>query len=210
VTENVNSYLFISKTDKKNPRIVVPLQQKFEYSLKIISMKTIYECSQSKGIKWITAIFFLIVVLAIFVLFYDVSKGGTDVTEAIIITAILLAVSFSCFFVFPIYIIAEDEGIGIRTLFRTIRVSYEDIDYIERVDEQNSLFGATKTIRLLGIGGVFGYIGLFRTDGVGTFRSYVTDAKRAFLIHRVKGMPIAISVNEPDEFMPYYLKGGKK
>jgi hypothetical protein len=42
--ENVNSYLFISKTDKKNPRIVVPLQQKFEYSLKIINTY----CSQKQ------------------------------------------------------------------------------------------------------------------------------------------------------------------
>ena len=172
-------------------------------------MKTIYECSQSKGIKWITAIFFLFIIFAIIVLIFEVSKG-TNVTEAIIVTALLLTVSFSCFFVFPMYIIAEDEGIGIRTLFRTIRVSYEDIDYIERVDEQNNLFGTTKTIRLLGIGGVFGYIGLFRTSGVGMFRSYVTDSKKAFLIHRTNGMPIAISVSDPDEFMPYYLKGGKK
>ena len=172
-------------------------------------MKTIYECSQSKSVKWITTIFILVMILSILAEIYFVSQG-MDVTAAIIISATLLSVLFSCFLVFPMYIIAEDEGIGIRTLLRTIRVSYEDIDYIERVDEQNNLFGATKTIRLLGIGGVFGYIGLFRTDGVGTFRSYVTDSKKVFLIHRTKGMPIAISVNDPDEFMPYYLKGGTK
>lgn len=169
-------------------------------------MKTIYECSQSTGVKWITVIFFLIMILAILVSIYEVSKGGNNI-EAIIVTAILLVVSSSCFLVFPMYIIAEDEGIGIRTLLRTKRISYEDIDRIERVDE---LFGTTKTIRLLGMGGVFGYIGLFRTKGVGTFRSYVTDDKRAFVIYRTKGMPIAISVNEPDEFMPYYMKGGTK
>ena len=144
-------------------------------------MKTIYECSQSTGVKWITVIFFLVMILAILVSIY--------------------------FLVFPMYVIAEDEGIGIRTLLRTKRISYEDIDRIERVDE---LFGTTKTIRLLGMGGVFGYIGLFRTKGVGTFRSYVTDDKKAFVIYRTKGMPIAISVNEPDEFMPYYMKGGTK
>ena len=169
-------------------------------------MKTIYECSQSTGVKWITVIFFLIMILGILVSIYEVSKGGNNI-EAIIVTAILLVVSFSCFLVFPMYIIAEDEGIGIRTLLRTKRISYEDIDRIERVDE---LFGTTKTIRLLGMGGVFGYIGLFRTKGVGTFRSYVTDDKRAFVIYRTKGMPIAISVNEPDEFMPYYMKGSTK
>ena len=172
-------------------------------------MKTIYECSQSKGIKWFTIIFFLVVVLAILVEIYYVSKG-VNVTGAIIATAILLAASFSCFLVFPLYIITDDEGIGIHTLFRTIRVSYENIDYIERVDEQQHLFGTTTTIRLMGIGGVFGYIGWFRTKGVGTFLSYVTDAKKAFLIHRTKGLPVAISVSEPDEFMPYYMKGGEK
>lgn len=192
-------------------------------------MKTIYECSQSKGIKWFTLIFFLIVSLAILVEIYYVSKG-INVTGAIIATAILLAASFSCFFIFPMYIIADDEGIGIRTLFRTKRISYEDIDYIERFDEQHrlfvnkgkfgkvtlggsyqmGLFCAGNTIRLLGVGGVFGYIGWFRTKGVGTFLSYVTDAKKAFLIHRTKGLPVAISVSEPDEFMPYYMKGGKR
>ena len=72
------------------------------------------------------------------------------------------------------------------------------------------MFSAGNTIRLLGVGGVFGYIGWFRTNGIGTFRSYVTDTKKVFLIYRVKGMPIAISVSEPDEFMPYYMKGGRK
>ena len=177
---------FISKTDKKNQIIVVPLRRQLEN----ISMKTIYECSQSKGVKWITVIFFLIMIFSILLSIYTVSKG-VNVTEAIIV----------------MYIIAEDEGIGIRTLLRTKRISYEDIDRIERVDE---LFGTTKTIRLLGMGGVFGYIGLFRTKGVGTFRSYVTDDKKAFVIYRTKGMPIAISVNEPEEFMPYYMKGGTK
>lgn len=192
-------------------------------------MKTIYECSQSKGIKWFTAIFFAIVILAILLEMYYVSKGG-DLTAAIIVTVILLVACISCSLIFPLYIITDDEGIGIRTFVRTIRIRYEEIDHIERFDSQQplfiaprklykagigssfqmGLFGITKTIRLLGVGGVFGYVGLFRTKGVGTFRSYVTDPNRVFLIYRTKGLPIAISVSEPDEFMPYYLKGGEK
>jgi uncharacterized membrane protein YobD (UPF0266 family) len=192
-------------------------------------MKTIYECSQSKKIKWFTAIFFFVVILAILVEMYFVSKG-INVTAAIIVTAILLVASFSCFFVFPMYIIADEEGIGIRTLFHTKRILYEDIDYIERVDEQRRLFinngkickitlgtsyqwgplSSGNTIRQFGIGGIFGYIGWFHTKGIGTFLAYVTDEKKAFLIHRTNGIPVAISVSEPDEFMPYYMKGGKK
>lgn len=192
-------------------------------------MKTIYECSQSKGIKWLTAFFFLVVILAIFVELYLVSKG-INVIGGIIVTIVLLVASFSFFVLVPMYIIADDEGIGIRTLFHTKRISYEDINYIERVDEQQQLFinkgkvgkvtlgtsfqwglfSTGNTMRLFGIGGVFGYIGWFRTKGVGTFLSFVTDPKKAFLIHRTKGIPVAISVSEPDEFMPYYMKGGTK
>lgn len=176
-----------------------------------------------------TAIFFLMIIIAVLIEVYEVSKG-VNLTAALIVTAILLLVPLSCVLVFPMYIIADDEGIGIRTLAYTKRIPYENIDHIERFDDQHplfinkgkvgkvtwgfsyqwGLFSAGNTIRLLGIGGVFGYIGWFRTKGIGTFLSYVTDAKKVFLIYRVKGKPIAISVSEPDEFIPYYMKGGTK
>ena len=41
-------------------------------------------------------------------------------------------------------------------------------------------------------------------------RTYITDEKNAFIIYRTNGLPIAISVSDPDEFLPYYLKGGTK
>jgi hypothetical protein len=171
-------------------------------------MKTIYECSQSKGIKWFTAIFFLFVIGSVLLVVYTASQG-TDPTVPILVTALLLVASISCFFICPLYIIADDEGIGIRTLFRTMRIPYENIDHIERVDEENPLFKFTSAIRLFGVGGVFGLLGWFSAKGVGTFLSFVTDTKKVFLIYRLKGMPIAISVSEPDEFMPYYMKGGR-
>lgn len=192
-------------------------------------MKTIYKCSQSKGIKWLTAFFFLIVVFSILALVYAVSKGMSP-TLAIIFVAILLVISFFCFLVCPMYIITDDEGIGIRTPVRTIKIPYENIDHIERFGEQRQLFvfkgqigkitlgtsfrigmfSAGNTMRQFGIGGVFGYIGWFSTKDIGTFLSFVTDTKKVFLIYRINGEPIAISVSEPDEFLPYYLKGGSK
>lgn len=192
-------------------------------------MKTIYECSQSKGIKWLTAFFLLVTIAFILFMTYSVSKGVNPIL-AVAMVAFMLVSSLSCFFVFPMYIITDDEGIGIRTLIRTIKIPYENIDHIERFDDQRRLFinkgkfgnvtigtkiqlgfhTTENTMRLFGIGGVFGYIGWFRTKGVGIFCSYVTDEKKVFLIYRIKGKPIAISVDEPDEFLPYYLKGGAK
>jgi hydrogenase/urease accessory protein HupE len=51
-------------------------------------MKTIYECSQSKSVKWITAIFILAMVLGVLTEMYHVSKG-MNVTGAIIVSTVL-------------------------------------------------------------------------------------------------------------------------
>ena len=130
-------------------------------------------------------------------------------TEMIILTSALLLAAFSSFLVFPLYIIADDEGIGIRTIIRTIRIPFQDIDRIERLDGGEKLFGIKNAVRIFGIGGVFGFIGWYRMKGIGTFRAYITDEKKAFMIYRKNGLPIAISVSEPDDFMPYYLKGAQ-
>ena len=172
-------------------------------------MKTIYECLQSKSVKWISAIFYSIVILSVFVIMHQLAKGVFNLTTAWVIMALILIPSILSFFIFPMYVVADDEGVGVRTLARTKLIPYENIDRIVRVDEQ-PLFSGLSTIRLFGSGGVFGYIGWFRSKGIGTFLSYATDEKNVFLIYRKNGTPVAISVNDPDEFLPYYLKGGEK
>ena len=77
-------------------------------------------------------------ILGVLTEMYFVSKG-MNVTGAIIVSAILLLVAFSCFLIFPSYIISDDEGIGIKTLLRTIRIPYEKIDHIERIDTSPSV-----------------------------------------------------------------------
>ncbi len=172
-------------------------------------MKTIYECTQSKGVKWSTILCFIVVFIVLLIEIYLFTEQGNSI-EAIIITSVLLIVSFSSFMVFPLYIISDDEGIGIRTLLRTIRIPYQNIDRIERLSRGERLFGIKDAIRIFGVGGVFGFIGLFRMKEIGNFWSYITDEKKAFIIYRTNGLPIAISVSDPDEFLPYYLKGGSK
>ena len=174
------------------------------------SMKTIYECPQSKGVKWSTIICFIVVFAVLIYEIYLFTETGHSV-EAVVITSILLLVVFSSFLVFPLYIISDDEGIGLKTLLRTKRIAFQDIDHIERLEKNDWFFGFRKgAVRILGVGGVFGFIGLYRLKGIGNFWSYVTDEKKAFMIYRKNGLPIAISVSKPDDFLPYYLKGGSK
>ena len=173
-------------------------------------MKTIYECPQSKAVKWSTIICFIVVLAALLCEIYLFTEMGHSI-EAVIITSVLLLVVFSSFLVFPLYIISDDEGIGIKTLLRTKRIAFQDIDHIERLEKGDWFFGIRKgAVRIFGVGGVFGFIGLYRLKGIGNFWSYVTDEKKAFIIYRKNGLPVAVSVSEPDDFLPYYLKGGSK
>lgn len=169
-------------------------------------MKTIYECSHSKGMKALTVAGILIIIGAIILEIWSVQQG-MDLWIGITVTLILLAALVSVFMLHPQYIIADDEGIGIHTLIRTRRIPYSDIERIERADDRFMRWD--NTIRLFGIGGMFGNIGWFRSSEMGTYQAYVTDRTKAFIIIRHNAQPIAISVSEPDEFMPYFLKGGK-
>ena len=168
-------------------------------------MKTIYECSHSKAMKRLTVVGILIIIAAIIYEIWCVQRG-MDLWIGITVTLILLAALVSVFMLHPQYIIADDEGIGIHTLIRTRRIPYSDIERIERADDRFMRWD--NTIRLFGIGGMFGNIGWFRSSETGTYQAYVTDRTKAFIIYHKSGKPIAISVSEPDEFMPYYLKGG--
>lgn len=169
-------------------------------------MKTIYECSQSKAMKWLTVVGILIIIAAIIYEIWCVQRG-MDLWIGITCTLILLATLLSVFMIHPQYIIADDEGLGIHTLIRTRRIPYSDIERIERADERFMRW--ENTIRLFGVGGMLGNIGWFRSSELGTYQAYVTDRTKAFIIYRKSGKSIAISVSEPEEFMPYFLKGGK-
>ena len=170
-------------------------------------MKTIYECSHSKSIQWLTIVGFVIIVAAIV---YEVwcILHGMNVWLGIVVILILVAALLSCFLFYPQYIIATDDGIGIHTLIRTHVIPYSDIERIERADDRFMRWD--NTIRLFGIGGMLGHIGWFKSAHLGAYIAYVTDRSKAFIIYRKTGKPIAISVSEPEEFMPYFLKGGEK
>ncbi len=148
--------------------------------------------------------FVIIIVSIVYVLFMMIYQH-MPVWEGVLVILILVGGLFAPFLTYPQYIIVTDEGIGIHTLARTRLIPYSNIETIERLDKS---FMSMSTIRLFGIGGMLGNIGWFRNSQLGTFRAYITDSSKVFLIRLKQGKPIAISVSEPDDFMPFYLKGG--
>lgn len=168
-------------------------------------MKTIYECSRSKAMNYLTIAGFVIIIASIVYVLLMMIYLHMPIWEGVLVIIILVGALFAPFLTYPQYIIVTDEGIGIHTLARTRLIPYSNIETIERLDKSCIQGG---TIRLFGIGGMLGNIGWFRNSQLGTFRAYITDTEKAFLIRLKQGKPIAISVSEPDDFMPFYLKGG--
>lgn len=168
-------------------------------------MKTIYECSRSKAMNYLTIAGFVIIIACIVYVLFMMIYQHMPIWEGVLVILILVGALFAPFLTYPQYIIVTDEGIGIHTLARTRFIPYFNIETIERLDKSCIQGG---TIRLFGIGGILGNIGWFRNSQLGTFRAYITDSDKVFLIRLKQGKPIAISVSEPDDFMPFYLKGG--
>ena len=204
--QNHRNNYFISKTDNNEMKLAITLQRELIITKTEVIMKTIYECSQRKSVNWG---YLAVWSFAVFSTMYLISRGIFNLTMALLLLmALILTPSIMAFFLFPLYIVADDEGVGIRTLARTNHIPYANIDRIVRVDGQK-LLSRIPLIKVFGSGGVFGYVGWPHLKGIGNIRSYVVDEKNVFLIIRKKGIPVAISVNDPDEFLPYYLKGGE-
>lgn len=168
-------------------------------------MKTIYECSRSKAMNYLTIAGFVIIIACIAYTLYMTINQYMPIWEGVLVILILVGALFAPFLSYPQYIIVTDDGIGIHTLARTRLIPYSNIETIERLDKT---FMSMSTIRLFGISGMLGNIGWFKNSQIGIFRAYITDTEKAFLIRLKEGKPIVISVSEPDDFMPFYLKGG--
>lgn len=57
------------------------------------------------------------------------------------------------------------------------------------------------SIRIFGIGGVFGYIGNFKNSILGHYKAYVTHRKKTVLITTVDDKQILVSPDDPEAFI---------
>ncbi|MEM0967585.1 MAG: PH domain-containing protein [Verrucomicrobiota bacterium] len=63
--------------------------------------------------------------------------------------------------------------------------------------EPNAMMGS---IRVFGIGGLFGYVGYFRNGLLGTYRIYGTDPKKS-VVAKFDGKPVVITPDDPEAFV---------
>lgn len=82
-------------------------------------MKTIYECSRSKAMNYLTIAGFIIIIASIVYVLFMMIYQHMPIWEGVLVILILVGALFAPFLTYPQYIIVTDEGIGIHTLART-------------------------------------------------------------------------------------------
>ncbi|WP_340103628.1 PH domain-containing protein [Rhodohalobacter sp. 8-1] len=105
-----------------------------------------------------------------------------------------LIVVFAAFGVYGYSI--QDGELQIVRLGWSKNIPYSSI---RRVD--NKPIAMMGSLRLFGIGGVFGYIGNFKNSILGHYKAYVTHRKKTVLIVTDNDQKILISPDAPKEFI---------
>jgi len=113
------------------------------------------------------------------------------------LTIILSLIYFICLLLRPLnYQITEDELI-IRRLIKNVHVKRSEIQSIEML-EKNALSGS---LRIFGVGGLYGWYGKFSNKQQGTMIWYVTRRDKPVLIIKKDNKKILISPDEAEAFV---------
>jgi hypothetical protein len=91
----------------------------------------------------------------------------------------------------------HDRKLVIYRPFHNKFYTTEDILHISIVDRKE----LKNSLRVFGVGGLFGYFGLFRNSRYGTMIWYATRRDRFVVIERSNGRTIVLTPDDPDSFV---------
>ena len=145
----------------------------------------------SKGLKILTICATILLVISIAIIGVHLSTEITLVAKVadIVLIFILSVCLISSVCLSPRSVSSSEHDIIIHLVLGRIIILRKDIIKIEKFSDKPN-----KTIRIFGIGGFFGYVGLYHNTEIGRFSSYVTDFSRSFVIYCKNIRPIVVTV----------------
>jgi hypothetical protein len=127
---------------------------------------------------------------------YPIIKDAGRAVPIYTTTACLL-IYFLAFAFRPInYMVTEDEIIVRRPLLN-VHMKRVDIKSVELIDK-NKIRGS---IRIFGVGGLFGYYGRFANFSLGRMTWYATRRDKPVLVKTIDDKKIIFTPNDPDKFL---------
>ena len=145
----------------------------------------------TKGIAILSIIgIVLVTAFMCYIICTDEKMSFLWIAVALIALAFLWAIAVA-----PKGVSVDEEGnITIHLLACKIHIAKEDVVKIVPFPSDRG------TIRLIGSGGLFGYMGLFKNTEIGKFTCYATDLEKSFVIYRKNKRPIVVTVADSSIF----------
>ena len=131
----------------------------------------------------------LSIAVALLLLYGKMSKGLSITLLSLFVVQLLGLLSTFAFA--PRGVSIDDKEIILYRYMGKITIPRSEITDIKPFPKEKS------TIRLCGIGGCMGNVGLFRNSEIGNFTAYITDPSRSYVIYRRSKRPIVITSVEP-------------
>ena len=98
----------------------------------------------------------------------------------------------------PIRLEVNDERIRVRRLFGSQEIPLSDVRSVSRISKSD-LSGSIQTF---GSGGLFGYLGRFKNNRLGSYNIYATELNNLILV-RTSNKNYVFSCSRPHEFIEY-------
>lgn len=162
----------------------------------------IFKISLDKLAKVVTiaiTLLFVSIIIAQLFLFLDSDKSASIISVFIILFIYLIVFSYR-----PICYKITDDLLVICRPLNDVKIALKEIKNVEILD-QSRLIG---TIRIFGVGGLFGYWGKFTNRNIGVMTWYATRRDQAILITSTSNKNILLTPDEPELFIQ--IIGSKK
>lgn len=153
-------------------------------------MKTILKIPWSKQVKLLTTGFILTIFLAEAFLLMNLFSIW-EILAAIVLPLVTVYYGLSA----PLSFTLDDTQMTLNKVWGTKKFEYNFIEEGNLYEEDGS------DIRLMGSGGLFGYIGKFTNKKLGRYQSYVMDYKQTFWIKLKNGKTYMFSCEDRNKII---------
>lgn len=115
-----------------------------------------------------------------------------------LLTIVLLTTVIAGVGYMPIRLKVDKEKIMVKNLFGSPKIPLSEVTEIKRLSKSE----IDGSIRTFGSGGLFGYLGRFKNNRLGSYDMYATELKNLILI-RTGNKKYVFSCSRPQEFVEF-------
>ena len=144
-----------------------------------------------------------VITIGVTILFAGILIGQFSViknsdTTIAIFTSLALILSYLIAFAFkPINYSLNNDEVIIHRLLKDVKIDRKKIKNVEQLNKEQIGWA----LRGFGVGGLFGYYGLFASTKLGRMTWYATRRNKAVLLQTIGNKKIIITPNDPDKFV---------